>query len=114
MWYARGKEIFGGENPDGQNRLGKMIDLATAGFGLVAALAVTALAVWVTSYLGKLAALRKGKDPGEDGREKAANGAGEGAEAQPAIQGAVIEEAILRAMIRWREMEGNDFTKGGR
>ncbi|ADG07573.1 hypothetical protein Btus_2940 [Kyrpidia tusciae DSM 2912] len=33
------KEIFGDENPDGQNRLGKVIDLATAGFGLVAALA---------------------------------------------------------------------------
>ncbi|ADG05159.1 DUF5654 family protein [Kyrpidia tusciae] len=112
--------------------LEKMIDLATAGFGLVAALAwndlikqliqdfvspyvpkgwglfsmflyalvVTALAVWITSYLGRLAALRREKDDAEAEKPSA-----EPAEPQTAIGAADIEEAVLRAMIRFRRME---------
>ncbi|CAB3391255.1 MULTISPECIES: DUF5654 family protein [Kyrpidia] len=112
--------------------LEKMVDLATAGFGLVAALAwndlikqviqdfiapyvpkgwglfsmvlyalvVTALAVWVTSYLGKLVAIRKDKE------EDRAEGAALDEAPQPLVlRSEDIEEAIFRAMVRFRKMD---------
>lgn len=103
--------------------LEKMVDLATAAFGLAAALAwndlikraiddfitphvpkgwgllsqlvyaaaVTALAVWVTVYLGRLTAFRKTEE-----RENA-----EEREEDPL--GRTLEEAVVRALRRVRE-----------
>ncbi|MBX6395066.1 MAG: hypothetical protein IRY98_04975 [Alicyclobacillaceae bacterium] len=127
--------------------LDKMVDLATASFGLAAALAwnelikqliedmlapyfpkswglismllyasaVTALAVWVTSYLGRLVANQKAEEKAAEEKADLERAAREDAEAdtRAARQQVIIEEAIVRAMTRWREMEQSREREGG-